>query len=481
MIEFVGFRTSDTPICIPNVKVYEVGNIVDFIRVAWSTETGTDQIESFTVSVKYKGWYKGYTTTTGWSAVRTHTFPAAELRSNLMPGKPDNRYSWETDFNWDGLLQEMAGGSTWDYDHRIYDTIEINVAVTANHTKAYIDKYKEKTTGPAYFDGWVGYFPAYYMTRLYYESSDLLVAEYETTWERIDDRWCLEWLEDDLGDVVPRGEIWGHIAQKGRIEIPVSKLNRHIKGKYVDMRIRFNATYRVANSFFSIGYFEGVCEDLSICNTPYLALVGTPTEYGTGVRIKTGDRNDLGAPIEQVTVKLRYGKYSFHQKTVDVGEIASFPDCPLNTELIFDAVGSRGKATSAVATLKVAPIRSEYGWLTHEPSGEMVELKWRTTSDDRGISVKASSNHEIVNLARRRPSAMWGPGGSTHVSITRAFLRDQDGLRLVDQLEQFVDLGGVFIIRDPDGHVYAIAGEIEITNPAKDYWKVTISGDEVDA
>lgn len=476
-----GYGGYDT--IIPNVKIFEGGEPRE-VQIVWTTEQGTDFNKSFTLAIKYKGWYKGMTTCTGWSAVRTQEIDASACHRN--PPHPSSRWYWMHNLDIDGVLSEITSGGKWAYETRKFDTIEFNISIIANHTESYIEQFHEETTGPAFFDGWIGNIPKYTITNVYYESSDLLVIEYNTTWTRIDDRWCIEmlWLyesESRVYNACDQGALWGSVSKLGRIEVPVSSLRYHIKNRRIRLTVRFNATYRLPNWQFAHATYDGICGDLSICNTPYVTLVGEPTEYGVGVIIRVGDLHDLGAPIEKVTVKLRGGKYSFHQKTVNVGDVATFGQCPLNKELYFDVVGSRGKATSAVVSIKVAPIKSEHGWLEHLPSGEMVPLIWRAASDDRGLSVKTQGNYEMVNLARRRPSAMWGDGGTTSVSITRAFLRSEDGLDMIDQLELFAELGGEFVIRDPDGHVYAIAGTVSISNPSKTYWKVTISGDEVDA
>lgn len=467
-------------------RVYEsadssVGSAGHDIYLTWSTEYGGAVQDSFTFTFYWRGWSKGTSGVSAWSSPITVTVDA-----NLVTRR-----------------QPYSGGRTWwyypitslafiseafpdgiRYDTRAYDQIDVQVSLYSNYTNSAGVKRKSDTVRANVY---VGHVPEYSITSVYYEESDLVVIEYDTTWERQDDRYCFEEayvtdygaVSDDpyfsdiiqiVDDTILKTRVWGTITAPGRIEVPTSILNQHIKNRVLYLDIRFNAAYRPADMDFANarGYFE--VEDRTICNTPTLRLTSSNDPYS--VSVVTGDSGDLDAPIEKVTVKLLGGQYGADEVTVTPGDTATLRFCPFGQPLCIEAVGSRSKATSASVSVWAPAIVVTRGItvLDSIAANSRAILEYNQTFD-----IKTTGEKEIVKLARRRPSAFYGTGGSTSVRM-QTVLVDESGLGI----ERMPELGDV-MMRIHDGRRYALAAEVSLSWEGPRIKNVTISGEEVSA
>lgn len=473
-------------------RVYEsadssVGSSGHPIRLVWTTEFGPDVQDTFTFTVRWRAWERGMSLRTAWSETYAATFNA----SACSPQQPvrNGRWWWSHDLDVDGLLYDIAdSGGAFRYDTRRFDQIDMTVSLYTNYTTSEGVKRKSET---ATVNLYVGHIPKYEITSVYYEESDLMVIEYETTWERKDDRYCFEELyvsgygsvfdqieDESFSDIIHiedetasalKGNTWGTVTALGRIEVPTKQLTQHLKGKSVYLDIRFNASYRPADLDFANarGYYE--VEDRTICNTPTLRVTASDDPYS--VSVLTGDSGDLGAPIEKVTVKLFGGKYDADEVTVSPGEVATLRFVPFATPLVVEAVGSRGKATSRSVAASAG--RIDVGGITVLDSiaeEERVTLQWNQTHD-----ITSAGERETIKLARRRPSAFYGTGGTTAFSM-QAVLIDEDG-RDLERLPEYGDV----MVRIHDGRRYAIAMEAGVSWDGPRIRTVTVSGEEVDA
>ena len=452
------------------VRVRE-GSAERDVRLVWSTERDSEVQKSFTVTVSARGWAKGEGRQTEWKSY-TATVPAAQCHE-AKPYGDAGRVWWSVKLSQVGaLVAEQMGGHV-TYTARSLDSIDLQAWVTANFTDAAAAEWGMSTSAEAYAYLYVGYIPAYALTKLYYDASGKVVIEYETSWTRKDDRWALEEMTCGGKSVLAERQ-WGTVESIGRIEVPTTAFTQHIKGRELRVRLRFNAAYRPYDLDFFTDEATLKCLDLSTCSTPTLAVVSV----GDSIVLAVGDSGDVaGSACDFATVKMVGGRYSFDEATVKVGELASFPFAPLGREVSFEAVGGNaGGATSAKLATATAPAPASKAILIGSvTSGSRWSLsRWRR--GDEALSVTAQADFDTVKLAgRRRPSAFYGAGGTTSISFGGYVL---DGS--AESFESMADAGDV-VCRFPDGRRYAIAPKVSLSysNPA--VVRVDVSGDEVQA
>ena len=374
------------------------------------------------------------------------------------------------------------------YETRLVDSSDLEVRVSANWTSEWQGYMGASTSEEATATLYLGFVPIYRLVKLYYAESDRIVIEYSTTWTRKDDRFAVELFRiadgydpDDDGiqllaadDVLADDNYWGTVTAIGRIEIPTSKLTRHVKGKWCDLRIRFNASYRPYEMEFATAENVLKCMDMTTCSTPALALAST----GDTIVFATGDSGDVAdSPCETVTVKLVGGKYSADQVTVKAGEKASFRFAPFGVPLEFEAVGGNASGATSKGTVRVsAPaVKSTVTVVDAINKSNRLVIKYRKWSD-YGPSVKTKADVELVKLGgRERPSSFFGDGGTAQISFGGYLVNDSgEGWRELNSV-------GNVMCRFPDGERYAIVPEISTSYDNDMVLRVDVSGDEVQA
>lgn len=469
-------------------RVYEaedglVGPEGHDVRLVWSTEYGSDTQKTFHFTIAWRAWERGRSIRTPWSDPISATVSPSECNERVP--HEGGRVWWSHDLDLGNLLSQIADSNgAFRYDTRLYDSIDLSVSL---YSRWLHPDGTTRTSPTASGTVYVGHIPAYRITSVYYEESDLLVVEYDTSWERQDDRYCFEpdcrvasWSEypdEELELLSPstagrlfRGNTWGTVAAPGRIEVPTSALTQHVKRKRIWLDVRFNAAYRPIDMDFAgaAGWFT--VEDRTVCNTPTLAVAPWSDPYS--VRLKTGDEGDLGAPIEKVTVKMVGGKYAADEVTVEPGEYAVMWFCPFGEPLTFEAVGSRGKATSDVATVSTPALDVKgVAMLESIDADPRALLQW-----NQQYSITTSGDYDVVKLAgRRRPSAFYGSGGTTAVQA-QCVVIDETGAD-VERMPEFGDV----MLRLGDGRRYALAMEATVSWDGPRVKTVAISGEEVDA
>lgn len=452
------------------VKIKE-GSVEGDVRLVWSTTQGSEVQKSFTVTVSARGWAKGDDRQTEWKSY-TAEIPAAQC-NEAKPRGDAGRVWWSVKLSQIGALVAEQMGGRVTYTARVLDSIDLQAWVTANFTDAAAAEWGMAASAEAFAYLYVGYVPVYSLTRLYYDTSDRIVFEYETTWTRKDDRWALDEMTAG-GKSVLAEKPWGTIESIGRIELPTTAFTQHLKGREFHVKLRFNAAYRPADLEFFTEETTIKCLDLSTCSTPTLAVVTT----GDSIVLAVGDSGDVAdSACDAATVKMVGGRYSFDEVTVEVGQKAVFPFAPIGREISFEAVGSNaGGATSAKLATATAPAAAAKAILIDSiADGSRWSLSYGKWSD-AGPNVTAQADFDTVKLAgRRRPSAFYGTGGSTSVSFGGYVLNDS-----AESFEAMADAGNV-VCRFPDGRRYAIAPKVSLSysNPA--VVRVGISGDEVQA
>lgn len=454
-------------------------------RLVWSTIYGDEAQESFNVTVTARGWAKGQPYQTAWKTYSVK-LPAAQC-NQAKPYGSGGRVWWSVKLSQVGsLVADLYGGSV-SYATRLVDSSDFEVRVSANWTSEWQGYMGASVSEEASATLYLGFVPIYRLTKLYYAESNLVVIEYSTTWTRKDDRFAFELFEvadyydPDEGiqllsssGILADDNYWGTVAAIGRIEVPVSKLTRHVKGKWCRLRIRFNASYRPYEMEFATAYEVLKCMDMTTCSTPTLALA----ETGETIVLATGDSGDVAdSPCETVTVKLVGGKYFADQVTVKAGEKASFRFAPFGVPLEFEAVGGNdGGGTSKTSPRVSAPaIASSAVVVDSIAEGLRCTLRLRKWSD-YGPSVTAKADFETVKLGgRRRTSSYYGVGGSTQVSFGGYLVGDSG-----EAWERLAEAGDA-MCRFPDGRRYAIAPKVTTAYVNDEVLRVDVSGDEVQA
>lgn len=466
------------------VRVKEGAGVAD-ARLVWSTIYGDEAQASFNVTVTARGWAKGQPYQTAWKTYSVK-LPAAQC-NELKPYGANGRVWWSVKLSQVGsLVADLYGGSI-SYATRLVDSSDLEVRVSANWTDEWQGYMGAAVSEEASATLYLGFVPIYRLTKLYYAESNLVVVEYSTTWTRKDDRFAFELFEvadsydpDDgiqllsSSGILADDNYWGTVAAIGRIEIPVSKLTQHVKGKWCRLRIRFNASYRPYEMEFATADEVLKCMDMTSCSTPTLALA----ETGGTVVLATGDSGDVAdSPCETVTVKLVGGKYGADQVTVKAGEKASFRFAPFGVPLEFEAVGGNaGGATSKASVRVSAPAVASSQVVVDSIAEDLrCSLKWRKWAD-YGPSVTAQADFETAKLGgRRRPSAFYGVGGSTQVSFG-GYLMGESG----EAWERLAEAGDA-MCRFPDGRRYAVAPKVTTAYVNDKVLRVNVSGDEVQA
>ena len=455
-------------------------------RIVWSTIYGSEAQESFNVTVTARGWAKGQPYQTAWKTYSVK-LPTAQC-NQLKPYGAGGRVWWSVKLSQVGaLVSDLCGGSV-SYETRLVDSSDLEVRVSANWTSEWQGYMGASVSEEAAATLYLGFVPIYRLTRLYYAESNLVVIEYATTWTRKDDRFAVERFRtadsydpDDDGiqllastGILADDDYWGTVAAIGRIEVPVSKLTRHVKGKWCDLRIRFNASYRPYDMEFATAEDVLKCMDMTSCSAPTLALA----EVGDTVVLATGDSGDVAdSPCETVTVKLVGGKYAADQVTVKAGEKASFRFAPFGVPLEFEAVGGNaGGATSKASVRVSAPAVASSQVVVDSIAEDLrCSLKWRKWAD-YGPSVTSQADFETAKLGgRRRPSAFYGVGGSTQVSFGGYLVGDSG-----EAWERLAEAGDA-MCRFPDGRRYAVAPKVTTAYLNDEVLRVDVSGDEVQA
>ena len=447
------------------------------LRLSFTTEMGSDVQESFTVRVSAKGYAKGSPYESRWRDFEA-TVPAAQC--NELRQHSGGRVSWSIPLSLVGSLASEFG--PWEYSSRTHDTATFDFSVRANWSVDLMGVGGSKSDWVsewAYAELYMGFLAKYHLSRAYYETSDLLVIEYSTTWTRQDDRFAIDSgsfaMESDgpLASFPPAlsREVWGTVAAPGRIEVPVSALTRHLKGRKCRFSVYFNPSYRPIITGRQSASAELTVGDKQNCNSCTLELVGTDDPYH--VAIRTGDAGDADSACTQVTVKCRTESGYSATVTVECGEVAVMRGCPLNTPLVFEGVGSNGVSMSKkVTVLDGITIKAKGVALIEsvDPDGGRVELVY-----NQSFGVSSEAEGDTVKLAgRRRPSSFYGHGGARSVKVEGVLLDDKG-----TDIEAMPEYGDAFVLF-PDGRAYKCRISVSVDWDFSRLRNVSVSGEEVD-
>lgn len=468
------------------VLVYEAEDVSGArdIRLVWSTEYGSDVNVSWTISITPQTLHvRGGSNSVTSNQTYTQTFQASECHE-AKPYGDDGRVFWSHSLDVNGMLADICGATRqFMYSSRVYDGMSFTASVYSTWAEG-TGIPGQTNSETVWLNFSINYCPVYTLTDAYYDvgsasGSEVFVIEYNTSWERKDDRFAIEIDESAIGGAsrvegrpLLNDYYWSTIAAKGRLEVPVSYLTEHVVGKQIYLNVRFNAQFRPIDLFFANAAKTLTVSDHRTCNTPKLSLVSS----GETIKIKVTDSNDGEVPPDTVTVKMLGSKYSVDQVTVELGETAEFRYAPYGTTVQFQGVGyTTSGAVSGPSNIVSVTTRGGSTVSLDAVSGsQSVHLPLRLSSGDVGPTVDTAPIYDTIKLAgRQSSSAYYGVGTQTSISFSAALLDDD-----ASAVEALATCGDV-MCRFPDGRRYCIAPTIRISRKTGRIISLDISGDEV--
>lgn len=454
----------------------------------WSTRTGLDWSKTFVMKVRWRGIPKGTVGTgevgnTPWSEWEEKRIPASSCSPTQRAN--DDRTWWSIPLGSIVPESEISGGS-WYYPYRKYDQVQIRISMYAEYIEGMIDadgnSYSPTTTS----DIWVGYFPDYTITDIYQQGSSVIITYTAEGWTRTDDRYEILDLTADKKDMLSSwtfGTQSGAVEKIGWIEIPTSSLRFLPKeGSTVYAKVRWNASYREAGMDFADASAVFTFENKSTANTPTGSVTVNPDG---SISVGVGDSGDKGNEIYQAIVKVEGDGFEFDQVVVDTVDMANallnFP--PLGKEITVQIQGTTatGGVSEVIERKVFVPADGKALIDAFDQDGNRVGEQCKLDAN-LDWSVKRSRNFDTVKLAgRQRPSAFFGEGGTSSISLSGIVF--WKGLGKFDA-DRFYALGeaDMVVIRFPDGQRFvSVIDGITTSESASDKkTKVSISATEVE-
>lgn len=458
----------------------------DGLYLVWTTDSGTGTHQSFTIAISWAGIPKGQTTMTAQSATITKTIPIAQLNEHT------NAYSagtfWAVGLSaFDDLLSDLGSwaGDDVTFTGRKYDYITFDVSICANYANPEVWGADSSPYENAKLS--LVFVPIYSITDVYYDTPDLIVAEYTANdWNRFDDRWALHRCKLSDGtswflnsDSIIAVNTYGTVAKYGRIEIPATAFTTSLMNKKIRLMLRWVASYLPIGYGFQTDTVEITVDSKVIKNTPTLSLASNDNRT---VELNVGDSGDMNAEIDAITVKMEGGKYTLDTVTVtkegSTWPQATFKYCPYNTPLTFTAIGTKGQGASNPKSISGITLKNRNKYSFDTLADDIaVDL-----NQDIDVSVSTASNHSTVQFAgRRRPSAFYGTGGTASISVSATLIFD-DAEKFLSLAQSDSSEAGDVMVRLPDGKRYVMAVDsCDVSWTNRNQKNVSISGQEVDA
>lgn len=469
-------------------EIWATADYRDGLYLVWCTDSGTGTHKSFTVTVSFSGIPKGMTTQTAQSQTYTKTLNLAQCNEHTSQYK--SGVYWAIGLSsFDGLVSKLGSytGDDIDFAGRKYDYLKFDVSIVANYADDFEWANGAQSSPPEYASLTVTYIPEYTITDVYYDEPELIVIEYSApNWTRADDRWALHNAKVSDGSTtmlksesIVAENVWGTVANYGRIECPASAFTQSLMNKDIRLMIRWVAGYLPFGGAGNSATWDDYVASKIVKNTPTLSLASND---GSWITLNVGDSGDKGAEIDTVAITMEGGKYKLDTVTVTKSgnsfPKAVFKYCPYNTDLKFTAIGTKGKGASAPKTLSNIRLknRNRTSFDTINGDGHL------DLYQDIETSISTANNHDVVQFnGRRRPSAFYGTGGTTSLSFSATMLYDDaDDFLALAQAE--ISGAGDVMVRLPDGKRYAMAVDsCDVDWTLRNQKQVSISGEEVDA
>lgn len=478
-VQDIGINSSRYPDSY-GYRIKDGARAVD-LYLTWSTDSGIEWSATFVFKVQYRGVPKGTVGTgergnTQWSAWSERRISSSSCSPRTISNS--DRTWWSVPIG--NLVPEtVINGGSWVYDRRVYDQVQIRVSVYSEYYPGTIDAYGNSFSPTTTSDVWVGYFPDYTITDIYQQGSQLIITYTADGWTRTDDRYEILSLKSGSRNMLASGT-WGTqsgaVKKMGWIAIPTSALQYlPAAGSSVYAKIRWNASYREFGMEFADASATIKLSDKTEANTPIGSVTVNPD---SSISVGVGDSGDKGNSIYEAIVKVEGDGFEFDQVVVDTVDMANallnFP--PLGKEITVQIQGTTatGGVSNIVEKKVFVPADGKALIDAFDQNGNRVGEQCQLDAN-LDWSVKRSRNFDTVKLAgRKRPSAFFGEGGDTSISLSGIVF--WKGLAKFDA-DRFYALGeaDMVVIRFPDGQRFVSVIDSITTSESASSKKTSVS------
>lgn len=465
-VSFLGSSSSESK---AGVRVFR-GDDPSVIYVKWTTQSGTDWQKSFDVAADVSGVPRGLTGAGDYGYGDAKGFWTNFAASECKPVKrADGLWQWCAPLDLgdigDGELLDVFG--PWGFSSRTQDALRVDLRLKANYVDGKTDAWGRTYSDVEYATAWVGWFPSFSLKRAYFTTSAVVIEFTSPEWERMDDRWAVEKLEQGGSSLLARNFSWGNVRKSdgvGRIEVPMGELSRTPAAGSIEARIRINTVFRDAGEDFVTFSGTVALEDMTKCSTPSLALAWE----GTGLRAEVRDRKDRTPSLTSCLVKISGSEWGFDQAYVAPGSSALLPFPPLGTPVTVSAMGFGPDGTVNPGTSSTIAAQATDAALLEEIGGECgvegiydVELAW---DGDRSV--------ETVKLeGRERPVAWFGNGGEAKMTMRCSIVDEGGDGSLIGRAAENLLTAGPCMLRTQDGERRVVAVEgVSLSSAAPPRW-----------
>lgn len=445
--------------------------------IIWHSDTGTDWIDHYDISVAWKYVPKG---AAGFGDSGSYGTYGERVWCGLTAAQCNPTKSSSDYYTWwsyplgsvggaDGTLQvaTWVAPAGWNFDQRIYDGIVFRVAVRAYYVDGKVDQYGQ-TYSRVEVESVLAYIPNITITSCSMDGTYFNIEYDSGTWTRNDDRYALEKvIQGNENKVVYKGpgKVYEYVTRNGLIKVPLNRFIEIPEEGHTEVTLRFNEGFRDIEQDMNYSYWSGDLVNTDACNTPVFVVEEATDEH---ILLTFEDAGDRGRPFNYVDVYVQGSYYAgsdFRWRTTDSKPL-EIPWPPLGVELVLEAIAYTNEGgRSSVVEEVVGPIGkgsvSEVDYVTISPLDDM----YRTSVVFR-YNVSEDWSYEPVMTTvkfsgRDRESVAYGIGGSVTGTVKCDILDDERYGDMFQSREDFENLitAGVCLLRGPDGERRRVAVE----------------------
>ena len=415
-ISFLGSSSTDSK---AGVRV-RPGEDPSAIYIKWTTQSGTDWQKSFDIAADVAGVPRGLTGAGDYGYGDAKGFWTNFTASECKPVKrSDGLWQWCAPLALgdvgDGELLSVFG--PWGFSERTQDALRVRLRLKSNYVDGLTDAWGRTYSDCEYATVWVGWFPEFELTQAWFTQSSLFMEYTSEEWERKDDRFAVELLQQDGSTLLNKDFTWGSVVKANyanRIEVPMSELNRLPSTSSITAKVRINTVFRDSGDEDFVRFSGTVAvKDMTRCSTPRIKAAWE----GDSVRVSVTDSKDRSPSFTSCTVKLDGSAYGFDQASCAPGSSVLIKFPPLGKGLSFTAIGyGEGDTVSAKASCTLDAKAATRDLLESIDGTVAIEGKL-------GLShkVKGTRNRTELEIeGRPRPVSVYGEGGTVTWTLDSA-------------------------------------------------------------
>ena len=439
--------------------------------IIWHSDTGTDWIDHYDISVAWKVVPKGAAGfgdpgTYGPYGERVWCGVTAEQCSpHKVSGSP---YTW-----WNYPLEDVGGSegtstvgaevcpNGWSFSDRIYDGVVFRVAVRAYYREGLTDQYGS-TYSRVEVESVLAYMPDYQITSCSMTGRDFVIHYTATDWTRADDRYCLEKvLQGGDNHVVYSGpgNVFGVVSEYGVIRVGLDRFIEVPDQGPTAVYLRFNEGFREEGGDLLYAYWSGDLVNTTACNTPEIWVYEATEDR---LLFSLRDSGDRGRPFDYVNVYVQGESYLGRTFTWEAGDVSglTIPYPPLGVPIVVQAVGWTNSGDfSDTVTLDVDPIGkvgevARYIAIDAEDGSVSVRCRLNVSQDETFEREQTA----VKFSGRDRESVAYGIGGSVTGKVSCDIVTSGAG-DIVQGRRDFERLAfaGTCVLRTADGERKRVA------------------------